>query len=129
MALAVERSVWLGRQLTLPMRAERGKCKKFLVSADDKEPLIPGTTSVFREREEFTGRATSAPTPKLWDEDAVSMTSQVESLFSFISLLCEVKCISFLFLAPARTGLLQFERPSFERFIRGDHTKRKIKYV
>jgi hypothetical protein len=94
MALAVERSVWLGRQLTLPMRAERGKCKKFLVSADDKEPLIPGTTSVFREREEFTGRATSAPTPKLWDEDAVSMTSQVESLFSFLSLLCEVKCIT-----------------------------------
>src|SRR5260370_41032852 len=42
-ALAVERSVWFGRQLTFPMRAERGKCKKFLAFADDKESLVPET--------------------------------------------------------------------------------------
>jgi hypothetical protein len=41
-APAVERSVWLGRQLTFPMRAERGKHKKFLAFADDKESLVPG---------------------------------------------------------------------------------------
>jgi len=39
--LTVERSVWLGRQLTFPMRAERGKRKKFFAFADDKESLVP----------------------------------------------------------------------------------------
>ena len=43
MALAVERSVCLGRQLEFSLSAERGKCKKFLASADDKESLVPET--------------------------------------------------------------------------------------